>query len=233
MPNRPHNLQQKNKSTVGQTEDDRNPEIMLGLVFIEITRNDCFDASIRISLTKCKTIPWLQCSLIQPPRHSWCFIARVSVHVRPITQVSIAINGKVFGHLIGGKRTAYAEVTKNQARNTESEAGDQAHKRILIMCSLSLSEWVLITYSSHQIFQSCDPGASFLWVRCNQIQGLHVVAVVNGKATAWVKVPLCMAVEDFRLPAFGDFVNGIDDNYGEKGEQKMTCLDIHPTFFCF
>lgn len=55
--------------------------------------------------------------------------------------------------------------------------------------------------------------------------------MVNGKATAWVKVPLCMAVEDFRLPAFGDFVNGIDDNCGEKGNQKLTCLEIYPGSF--
>lgn len=46
--------------------------------------------------------------------------------------------------------------------------------------------------------------------------------MVNGEAAARVKVPLCMAVEDFGLPAFGDFVNGIDDNWGEKGNQKLT-----------
>lgn len=88
----------------------------------------------------------------------------------------------------------------------------QACKRILIVRSLSLSKRVLITYPSHQIFQPRDPGASFLWVGGNQIQGLQVVAVVNGEAAAWVKVPLRMAVENFGLPAFGDFVNGIDDN---------------------
>lgn len=209
---------------------------MLGLVFTEITRNNCFDPSMRISLTKCKTIPWLQCSLMQSLRHSWCFIAQLSVRVKPVTQAFITINCKVFDHITAGERTPYAEVTKTQkiqARNTESEAGAQAHKRILIMCSLSLSKWVLITYSSHQIFQSCDPGASFLWVRCNQIQWLHVVAMVNGKATARVKVPLCMAVEDFRLPAFSDFVNRINDNCWEKGKQKLACLDNHPTSFWF
>jgi len=55
--------------------------------------------------------------------------------------------------------------------------------------------------------------------------------MVNGKATAWVKVPLCMAVEDFRLPAFGDFVNRIDDNCGEKGQQKIYLLGYPPHFF--
>lgn len=60
-----------------------------------------------------------------------------------------------------------------------------------------------------------------------------MVAMVNGKAAAGVKAPLCMAVEDFRLPAFSDFVNGIDDNWGEKRSQKLTCSDTHPASFCF
>lgn len=122
-------------------------------------------------------------------------------------------------------------VLRSLKNKPETQA--QAHKRILVVCSLSLSKRVLIAYSSHQVFQPCDPGASFLWVGCDQIQRLHVAAVVNGEAAAGVEVPLGVAVEDFGLPPFGDFVNGIDDNCGGKGNQKLTCLDIHPISFCF
>lgn len=72
---------------------------------------------------------------------SWCFISQVSVQVKPITQVSTAISGRV---LVTSQevheRTLYTEVTKDQARSPDSEAGAQAHERILIVCSLSLRE---------------------------------------------------------------------------------------------
>lgn len=78
------------------------------------------------------------------------------------------------------------------------------------MGPLPLGKGVLITDASHQILKACDPGACLLWVGGNEVQGLHVVAMVDGEAAAGIEVPLGLSVEDFRLPALRDFVDGIN-----------------------
>lgn len=84
------------------------------------------------------------------------------------------------------------------------------------MRSLALGERVLIADPGHEVLQPRDPGASLLRVGRDQVQGLQVVAMVNGEAAAGVEAPLGVAVEDLRLPALADFVNGVDDNWGER-----------------
>ena len=47
-----------------------------------------------------------------------------------------------------------------------------------------------------------------------------MVAMVDGKAAAGIEVPLSLSVEYFRLPTFGDFVNGVN-KYCEENEMQL------------
>lgn len=78
------------------------------------------------------------------------------------------------------------------------------------MGPLPLGKGVFVTDASHQILEACDPGACLLWVGGNEVQGLHVVAMVDGEAATGIKVPLSLSVEYFRLPALSDFVDGVN-----------------------
>lgn len=85
------------------------------------------------------------------------------------------------------------------------------------MSPLPFGKGIFITDASHQVLEACDPGAGLLGVGGDEVQGLHVVTMVDGKAAAGVKVPLRLSVEYFRLPTLGDFVNGVDQ-YCEASE---------------
>lgn len=99
------------------------------------------------------------------------------------------------------------------------------------MRSLALGERVLVADPGQQVLEPRDPGASLLGVGCDQVQGLQVVAMVNCEAAAGVKAALGVAVEDLRLPALADLVNGVDDNCA-KGKPKDT-LRQPPASSCF
>lgn len=83
------------------------------------------------------------------------------------------------------------------------------------MGPLPLGEGILVTDASHQVLEARDPGAGLLGVGGDEVQGFHVVAMVDGEAAAGIEAPLRLPVEYFRLAAFGDFVNGIDEDWRE------------------
>lgn len=83
------------------------------------------------------------------------------------------------------------------------------------MSPLPFGEGIFITDAGHQVLETCDPGAGLLRVGGDEVQGLHVVTMVDGKATAGVKAPLSLSVEYFRLPTLGDFVNGVNKDWEE------------------
>lgn len=85
------------------------------------------------------------------------------------------------------------------------------------MSPLPFGKGIFITDAGHQVLEACDPGAGLLGVGGDEVQGLHVVTMVDGKAAAGVKVPLSLSVEYFRLPTLGDFVNGVN-KYCEASE---------------
>lgn len=78
------------------------------------------------------------------------------------------------------------------------------------MSPLPFGKGIFIADAGHQVLEACDPGAGLLGVGGDEVQGLHVVTMVDGKAAAGVKVPLSLFVEYFRLPPLGNFVNGVD-----------------------
>lgn len=88
-------------------------------------------------------------------------------------------------------------------------------ERILVVGPLPFGKGVFITDAGHQVLEACDPGAGLLRVGGDEVQGLHVVPMVDSKAAAGVKAPLSLSVEYFRLPAFGDFVNGVNKDCEE------------------
>ena len=98
------------------------------------------------------------------------------------------------------------------------------------MGPLPFGQGVLVTDAGHQVPEACDPGAGLLRVEGDEVQGLHVVAMVDGEAAAGIKVPLGLSVEYFRLPTLGDFVNGVN-KYCEGSEPHSymagegTCMD--------
>lgn len=99
----------------------------------------------------------------------------------------------------------------------QKRAQNKILERILVMGPLPFGKGVFITDASHQVLEACDPGAGLLGVGGDEVQGLHVVAMVDGEAAAGVEVPLSLSVEYFRLPALSHFVNGIN-KYCEENE---------------
>lgn len=87
------------------------------------------------------------------------------------------------------------------------------------MGPLPFGKGIFITDAGHQVLEACDPGAGLLRVGGDEVQGLHVVAMVDGEAAAGIKVPLSLSVEYFRLPTLGDFVNGVNKYCEERDTQ--------------
>lgn len=85
------------------------------------------------------------------------------------------------------------------------------------MSPLPFGEGIFIADASHQVLEAGDPGAGLLGVGGDEVQGLHVVTMVDGEAAAGVKVPLSLSVEYFRLPPLGHFINGVN-KYCEESE---------------
>lgn len=121
---------------------------------------------------------------------------------------------KGFGHSIGGEGTGCAGVPGSQGRKVSQE--EQAPQRILVVRPLALGQRVLVADAGQEVLEPRDPGASLLGVGRDQVQALQVVAMVNGEAAAGVEAALGVAVEDLRLPALADLVNGVDDNWGKE-----------------
>ena len=90
------------------------------------------------------------------------------------------------------------------------------------MGPLPFGKGIFITDASHEVLEACDPGACLLGVGGDEVQGLHVVAMVDGEAAAGIKVPLSLSVEYLRLPTFGDFVNGVNKYCEESEESAVT-----------
>ena len=61
------------------------------------------------------------------------------------------------------------------------------------MGPLPFGKGIFITDASHEVLETCDPGAGLLGVGGDEVQGLHVVAMVDGEAAAGVKVPLSLS----------------------------------------
>lgn len=78
------------------------------------------------------------------------------------------------------------------------------------MCALPFGQRVFVTDAGHQVAEAGDPGPGLLCVGRNQVQGLHVVAMVDGEAAGWVEAAVSMPMEDVRLTTFRHFVQGID-----------------------
>lgn len=98
----------------------------------------------------------------------------------------------------------------------EGEPGGAGPQRILVVRPLALGQRVLVADAGQEVLEPRDPGASLLGVGRDQVQALQVVAMVNGEAAAGVEAALGVAVEDLRLPALADLVNGVDDNWGKE-----------------
>lgn len=95
------------------------------------------------------------------------------------------------------------------------------------MGPLPFGKRIFITDASHQVLEACDPGAGLLRVGGDEVQGLHVVPMVDGKAAAGVQAALGLPVEDFRLPALGDFVNGVNKDCEESEKYMAGEEDTH------
>lgn len=87
----------------------------------------------------------------------------------------------------------------------------------MVVSPLPFGEGIFVTDASHQVLEARDPGAGLLGVGGDEVQGLHVVPMVYGEAAAGVKVTLRLSVEYLRLPALGDFVDGVNKDYEQSG----------------
>lgn len=90
------------------------------------------------------------------------------------------------------------------------------NRRILISGPLPLGQAVLVTDPSHQVFEPRDPSPGLLSSPWDQVQGLHVLPIVQTEAAVWVKAAFGVTLEDLRLLPLTHLTDGVDGNYQEK-----------------
>lgn len=93
--------------------------------------------------------------------------------------------------------------------------------RILVSGPLAFGEAVLVTDPCHQVLQPCDPGPCFLGTGGHQVQGLHVVPVVDAEAAVGVEAAIGVALEDLRLLPFTHLLDGVDGNCSDRSVQLI------------
>ena len=105
----------------------------------------------------------------------------------------------------------------------------------MVAGALSLGQAVLVADARHQVPQAGDPGAGLLPGAGHQVQGLHVLPVVQAEAAVGVEAALRVALEDLRLLALAHLPDGVDGDcrggrVGEGGggvvikKKKCTCF---------
>lgn len=110
---------------------------------------------------------------------------------------------------------------------TTSSHSKQYHQRILVPRTLPLGQAVLVTDTSHQVFEACDPSSRFLAGARHEIKGLHVLAVVQGEATVGVKAALGITLEDLGLLTLTHFPNGIYRDWCRKKRRMRILANVY------
>lgn len=118
------------------------------------------------------------------------------------------------------KNKTWCRSPKNHWLNCKTSSPLLYNGRILVSGALPLRQAVLITDASHQIFETCDPGPCFLSSAGHQIQGLHVLSVVETEAAVGVKAAFCIALEDLGLFTLTYFPDGVNGDCWSKQEVK-------------
>lgn len=95
------------------------------------------------------------------------------------------------------------------------------------MGSLSFGQWVLIADACHQVPKTRHPGPCFLCIGCYQVQRIHVVAMVNGKAASRIEIPFSMAMEDITLSTFSNLVEWVDGDWEKVHSDKAMSESVH------
>ena len=83
----------------------------------------------------------------------------------------------------------------------------------MVACALPLGQTVLVADARHQVLEAGDPGAGLLPRAGHQVQGLHVLAVVQAEAAVGVEAALGVALEDLRLLALTHLPDGVDGDW--------------------
>lgn len=90
-------------------------------------------------------------------------------------------------------------------------------RRILVSRPLPFREAVFIADAGHQVLEACDPRPSLFPAGRDQVEGLHVVSVVDAEATVGVEAAVCVALEDLRLFALTHLLDRIYRNWVGEG----------------
>lgn len=97
----------------------------------------------------------------------------------------------------------------------------------MVSGALPLSQAVLITDASHQIFEACDPSSRLLSRARDQVQGLHVLSIVETEAAVGVEAALSVTLEDLRLLTLAHLTNGVDGDCWSKKEATHSVVECH------
>ena len=88
----------------------------------------------------------------------------------------------------------------------------------MVSGALPLGQAVLITDACQQIFEACDPGPRLFSSAGHQVQGLHVLSVVQAEAAVGVEAALRVALEDLRLLTLTHLPDGVNGDCWRKQE---------------
>lgn len=86
----------------------------------------------------------------------------------------------------------------------------------MVASALPLGQAVLVADAGHEVLEAGDPGAGLLPVGGHQVQGLHVLSIVDAEAAVGVEAAVRVALKDLRLLALTHFPDGVDGNCARK-----------------
>jgi len=96
--------------------------------------------------------------------------------------------------------------------------------RILVSGALPLGQAVLVADARHQILEAGDPGARLLPVAGHQVQGLHVLSVVQAEAAVGIEAALRVALEDLRLLPFTHLADRVDGDCRREKQSRVSAV---------
>lgn len=98
----------------------------------------------------------------------------------------------------------------------------------MVSGALPLGQAVLVTDARHQILEARDPGPRLLSGAGHQVQGLHVLSVVQAEATVGVEAAICVALEDLGLLPLAHLPHGVHQDC-QRNKSTVEWYSVTPT----
>lgn len=96
----------------------------------------------------------------------------------------------------------------------------------MVSGALPLGQTVLIADARHQVLEARDPGPSLLSGARHQVQGLHVLSIVQAEAAVGVEASLRVALKDLRLLPLAHLPHRVDGDCWREQEVRESVVEV-------